>query len=301
LSLGPLDVRPSWKFQPDLSWKLSRRAGIEQANMRLLPQHWREYVTEAVCLGLFMVSAAGFATLLRHPASPLSEWNASPMAQRIPMGIAMGLTAMAIIYSPLGMRSGAHMNPAVTLTFLRLGKITARDAVGYVTGQFAGGVLGILTAAWLFRGLPAHPSVNYVATVPGAMGSLLAFAAEATISFGMMSMVLGVSNTPHLARFTGLGAGILVATFIIFEAPLSGMSMNPARTFGPSLLAHTARTLWIYFTAPPLGMLLAAERFSRRHGLSHVRCAKLHHPTTGHCIFNCAFVHPDDHSMGAPA
>jgi aquaporin Z len=193
------------------------------------------------------------------------------------------------------------MNPAVTLTFLRLGKMAAPDAIGYVAAQFAGGVIGILAAAWLFRGLPAHPSVNYIATVPGARGSLLAFAAEATISFGMMSMVLSVSNSPRLARFTGLGAGILVATFIIFEAPLSGMSMNPARTFGPSLLTHTAHTLWIYFTAPPLGMLLAAERFSRRYGLSQIRCAKLHHPTTGPCIFNCTFVHPADQNIGAPA
>jgi aquaporin Z len=133
------------------------------------------------------------------------------------------------------------------------------------------------------------------------MGSLLAFMAEATISFGMMSMVLRVSNSPHLARFTGLGAGILVATFIIFEAPLSGMSMNPARTFGPSLLAHTVRTLWIYFTAPPLGMLLAAERFARRHGLSHIRCAKLHHPAAGPCIFHCTFVHASNENMGVPA
>lgn len=269
--------------------------------MRLLPEHWREYITETACLGLFMVSAAGFATLLQHPSSPLSGWSASPMVQRIPMGIAMGLTAMAIIYSPLGMRSGAHMNPAVTLTFFRLGKIATTDAIGYVTAQFAGGALGILTAAWLYHGLPAHPSVNYVATVPGAMGSLLAFVAEATISFGMMSMVLTVSNTPGLARFTGVGAGILVATFIVFEAPLSGMSMNPARTFGPSLLAHTARTLWIYFTAPPLGMLLAAERFVRRHGRSHVRCAKLHHPAAGPCIFHCAFVHASNGNMGVPA
>jgi aquaporin Z len=279
----------------------SRPARHRRAIVRSFPEHWREYAIEATCLGLFMMSAAGWATLLQHPASPLSRWHTTPMVQRIPMGVAMGLTAIAIIYSPLGQRSGAHMNPAVTLTFFRLGKITPKDALGYVAAQFVGGVAGIVAAAWLFAGLPADPSVNYVATVPGAMGSLLAFMAEATISFGMMSMVLAVSNTPRLARFTGLGAGLLVATFIIFEAPLSGMSMNPARTFGPSLLAHTLRTLWIYFIAPPLGMLLAAERFARRHGRSHVRCAKLHHPATGPCIFNCAFVQPADEHMGVPA
>ncbi len=102
--------------------------------MRGTPSHWPEYVSEAMCLGLFMMSAAGFATLLQHPVSPLSAWSVSPLAQRIPMGVAMGLTAAALIYSPLGGRSGAHMNPALTLTFLRLGKVAPADAVGWPTG-----------------------------------------------------------------------------------------------------------------------------------------------------------------------
>ena len=257
--------------------------------MRTLSLHWPEYVIEAVCLGLFMVSAAGFATLLQHPLSPFSLSNASPLVQRIPMGLAMGLTAAAIIYSPLGRRSGAHMNPALTMTFLRLGKIAPTDAVGYVAGQFVGGIAGIVGADWLFRGLPSDPSVNYVATVPGAAGPVVAFVAEAAISFGLMLMVLDVSNTPKVARFTGLCAGSLVATYIMFEAPLSGMSMNPARTFGPAMLAHTTRSLWIYFTAPPLGMLLAAELFVRVHGHARVKCAKLHHPFNVPCIFKCGF------------
>jgi aquaporin Z len=255
-----------------------------------LRKHWPEYLIETTCLGLFMVSAAGFATLLQHPASPLADvvagWPFEAL-RRLPMGFAMGLTAIGLIYSPIGQRSGAHMNPAVTLTFFRLGKIAAVDAAYYVAAQFVGGSAGIVTAAWLFRGLPAHPAVNYVATVPGAMGSLLAFIAEASISFLMMTTVLTASNSRRAMRFTGLYAGALVATFIVFEAPLSGMSMNPARTFGSSVLAHAAGSLWIYFTAPPIGMLLAAERYLRRHGAAAIRCAKLHHPSSGPCIFNC--------------
>jgi aquaporin Z len=257
--------------------------------MRTWSQHWPEYAIEALCLGLFMVSAATFATLLQHPGSPLSGWTASPIVRRLPMGMAMGLTLMAIVYSPAGARSGAHMNPALTLTFLRLGKVRSIDAAGYIAGQFAGGTLGIVMATWILRGLPAHPSVNYVATVPGTQGSSIAFIAEAVISFGMMLMVLTVSNTPRLMKRTGLCAGLLVAACITFEAPFSGMSMNPARTLGPAMLAHTLRSLWIYFTAPLAGMLLAAEVFVRRHGRSRVTCAKLHHPCNVRCIFNCGF------------
>jgi aquaporin Z len=236
-----------------------------------------------------MVSAAGFATLLQHPASPLSGWPGSLALRRVPMGLAMGLTLIALIYSPLGRRSGAHMNPAVTLTFMRLGKVTPADATGYILGQFVGGMAGILAATWMFRGLPAHPSVNYVATVPGPHGAAVAFAAEVAISFGMMLLILTISNTPGISRLTGLCAGVLVATYIMIEAPLSGMSMNPARTLGPAILAHAKSTLWIYFTAPLIGMLLAAELYVHTRGPAYIRCAKLHHPLNVPCIFRCGF------------
>jgi aquaporin Z len=256
--------------------------------MKRLSAHWTEYAIEAICLALFMISAAGVATILQHPDSPLAGLVAAPVLQRIPMGLAMGLTAAALIYSPLGARSGAHMNPAVTLTFLRLGKVAPLDAAGYITAQFVGGAAGIALATWAFAGLPAHPSINYVATVPGAAGSGIAFAAEMLISFLMMSVVLEMSNTPRFARFTGVGAGVLVAIYIIVEAPLSGMSMNPARTLGSNVLASTLSTVWIYFTAPPIGMLLAGEWYARRHGRARVRCAKLHHPPATRCIFACS-------------
>jgi aquaporin Z len=237
-----------------------------------------------------MVSAAGFATLLQHPLSPLAGWAASPLIRRVPMGVAMGLTLIAIIYSPAGARSGAHLNPVVTLTFLRLGKVAWADACAYIAAQFSGGFIGIVIADLLFRRLPEHPAVNYVTTVPGMRGAAVAFVAESAISFGMMLMVLTVSNTPRVARVTGLASGLLVACYITLESPLSGMSMNPARSFGPALLAGTRSSLWIYFVAPPFGMLMAAELFVWVRGAQYVRCAKLHHPLNVHCIFNCGFM-----------
>jgi aquaporin Z len=255
--------------------------------MRRLAAHWPEYAIEATCLALFMVSAAGMSTLLRHPSSPIAGWSSAPLIQRIPMGLAMALTNAALIYSPLGARSGAHMNPAVTLTFLRLQKIAPVDAAAYVVAQFVGGLAGIAVATWVLAGLPAHPAVNYAATIPGSAGSTVAFAAEVTISFLLMWVVLGMSNTPQLARFTGCGASVLVATYIIVESPVSGMSMNPARSLGSNVFASVLSTLWIYFIAPPLGMLLAGEWYARRHGHASIRCAKLHHRASVPCIFHC--------------
>lgn len=259
--------------------------------MNRRPPHWPEYAIEATCLALFMIAAAGIATILQHPASPLSGWNA-PLLQRIPMGVAMGLTNAALVYSRLGARSGAHMNPAVTLTFLRLRKIAPVDAAGYVLAQFAGGFVGIWLATLAFAGLPAHPSVNFVATVPGSAGPAVAFAAEVAMSFLLMTVILRMTNTPRLARFAGVGASLLVATYIIVEAPLSGMSMNPARTLGSNALASMWSTLWVYLFAPPLGMLLAGEWYSRRNGHASARCAKLHHATSARCIFYCHYQEP---------
>ena len=80
--------------------------------MKARSAHWPEYAIEATCLALFMLSAATAATLIQHPASPIAGWTASPLAARVAMGVSMGLTCVALIYSPLGARSGAHMNPA---------------------------------------------------------------------------------------------------------------------------------------------------------------------------------------------
>ncbi len=250
-----------------------------------LTRHWPEYLMEAAGLGIFMISACVFVAILEHPASPVRQAISDPLLRRMLIGLAMGLTAIGIIYSPWGKQSGAHINPSVTLSFLRLGKVKVWDALFYTIAQFAGAIAGVLAAGMALGASIAHPSVNYATTVPGSAGLGVAFVAEFFISFGLMTAVLVVSNTHRLARFTGLFAGVLVATYITLEAPLSGMSMNPARTLGSALPAHDWTALWIYFTAPPLGMLLAAEAYLRVQGAQRIFCAKLHHQNTKRCIF----------------
>lgn len=244
---------------------------------------------EAFGLGLFMLSACSFGTLLGHPYSPVRQAIPDATLRRILMGAAMGLTAILNIYSPWGKRSGAHLNPATTLTFFRLGRVQGVDAVFYIVAQFIGGAVGVLLATSLGGALLAHPSVNYVATQPGEYGIAAAFFAEVLITLLLISVVLRVSGNEKIARFTGLFVGVMVMLYISIEAPVSGMSMNPARSFASALWAGAWQTLWLYFTAPPLGMLLAAELYRRFDGKRLAKpsrgCAKLHHQNRYRCIF----------------
>lgn len=249
--------------------------------------HWREYLIEGALLGSFMVAACGAVVLLQHPGSPVARTMKGAGRRRVAIGVLMGLTAIALISSPWGRRSGAHMNPGTTLTFLVLGRIQPWDAVFYVAAQFAGGFLGVRLARLALRHLVAHETVNYAATVPGRRGLRVAWMAEFVIAFGMMSMVLWTSNHAATAPFTGVLAGILIAVYIAIEAPLSGMSMNPARTLGSAIGARTFRGLWVYFTAPPLAMLCAAGLYVAMVGIDRVYCARLDHSGHAACIFNC--------------
>ncbi len=249
------------------------------------PVPWirREYLIEATGLALFMVSACVWVAALQHPASPLHGLIPSGDLRRALIGVAMGLTAVSLIYSPWGKRSGAHFNPAVTLTFFRLGKVAPRDLIGYTIAQFAGGTAGLALASLALGGLAAHPAVNYVATAP-AGSPWAAFGAEFFISGLLMTVVLQISNRPRLAPYTGIFAACCVALFITLEAPISGMSMNPARTFASFTHAGGWGHYWVYLLAPPLGMLSAAALYQAT-ATRGVACAKLRHVDDQPCLF----------------
>jgi len=246
--------------------------------MEALRAHWPEYLMEAAALGMFMVSACVFGVLLEHFAG---------LASRVLAGVAMGLTAVAIISSPWGQRSGAHMNPAVTLTFLSLGKIAPWDALFYAVAQFAGGVAGVLLSAQVLGAELAR--VQFVATVPGPGGPWAAFAAEFAISFLLISVVLNVANSRRFTRFTPWVADFLVAIFISVESPLSGMSMNPARTVGSAFPSRIWTGIWIYFLAPALAMVSAGQIYRHWRGAHRVFCAKFHHHNDKRSIFHCNY------------
>lgn len=250
-----------------------------------ITRHWPEYLIEGALLGAFMVGACLATVALEHPASPLRRRMPSAIARRAVVGVLMGVTAVALISSGPGRRSGAHMNPAVTLTFLVLGKVEPWDAMFYAAAQFLGGVAGVGASSAVLRHALAHPAVGYAVTLPGPRGAGAAWIAEFAIAAGMMGMVLASTSHASSAPYTGVLAGVLLAAYITFEAPLSGMSLNPARTLASARFARRYRGLWVYFTAPPAGMLSAAGLFAAASG--HAPCAKLDHSGPGTCIFRC--------------
>jgi len=247
--------------------------------------HWPEYLMEAGEMTLYMFFTCLFATLLQHPTSPLRQLIASAILRRALMGLAVGATVIAIVMTPWGKQSGGHFNPAMTFAFYRLGKVEFWDALFYFASQFTGAIIGVAIATYLLRGAPQHEAVRYAVTVPGVYGDTGALIAELTISFILMTTVLFVSNREVLSRYTPYFVGALYAMFITFETPLSGMSMNPARTFGSAFHAGYWHGLWIYFVAPTLGMLVAGEVFLRIRGGVPPYCAKLHHTNHKRCIF----------------
>lgn len=162
-----------------------------------------------------------------------------------------GLIVMAVIYS-FGNVSGAHINPAVTIAFAVAGRFKRSEVLPYVGSQLTGAALAAYTLKFLF---PAHATLG--ATIP-AIGSLPAFAFEVLLSFLLMLIILNVS-TGHMEKGIMAGAAIggMVGLEALFGGPVTGASMNPARSFGPAVAAWRPTFLWLYLLAPVAGTVLA--------------------------------------------
>jgi aquaporin Z len=259
--------------------------GARSAN-EALRQHWPEYLIEAFGLGMIMLVSVVAVAALEVPLVP-ALGTLDPFVRRALVGLCIAGTVVALVYSRWGRQSGAHFNPSVTLTFLLLGRVRPWDAAFYAVSQVAGGLAGILIARLLLGDLVSHPPVRWIVTVPGAPGVGKAFAAEVFCSFLLMTVVLVLGGLPRLAKLTGLAAGVLIFNYILFESPISGFSLNPARSFASALPAGVWAAFWIYLLAPPAGMLVAAllNRYAR---LPRMACAKLIHDDDVRCI-HCGF------------
>ncbi|KAB8191929.1 aquaporin family protein [Nonomuraea phyllanthi] len=252
---------------------------------------WREVAAEfagTALLLLLVVSAivAGFA-----PGSPLVETVPNEDLRRLLTGVLTATSAALIVYSPLGRISGGHLNPSVTTAFWVLGKMTSGSALKYSAAQVAGAITGALGALLVWGGAAA--SVRVGATVPRLGGVATALVAEAVMTFLLLTLILTFVDRPRLMPYTAAASASLVAVLVFTESPVSGTSLNPARSIGPALVGAVWTGLWVYLVAPLLGALTAALLHRRLWGT--VACAKLMHDDTYPCHFlNCAYTPPGD-------
>lgn len=216
---------------------------------------------EALGLAIFMISACFFSALLESQSSQVHRALADSSDRVLIMGIMMGLTALFIFYSPFTSPSGSQINPAVTIAFLRLGKIQKWDAIYYIIFQFIGGTLAVYIMAGLMGDMLTASPVNFAVTVPGKHGLWAAAFAEFFIAFIMMCTVLFTSDHKKLKKYTRMIAAFLVCINVIVAGPVSGFGMNPARTFASALPANTWTAFWIYLFIPVIAMLCAAEYY----------------------------------------
>lgn len=222
-------------------------------------KNYRYYLQEALGLGIFMVSACFFGAMLLSPKSPWVHAIPELMTRNILMGLAMGSTALFIFYSPFTAPSGSQINPAVTLSFLRLGKMCRYDALFFIIFQAAGGAVAVFTMQELMGNMLVDAPVRSVVTVPGKYGAWGALFAELSISFITMSMVLFSSHHTRLRKYTRHFSALLVCCWVVFAGPISGFGMNPARSLASAWPSGIWNSFWIYLVIPFAGMLLATE------------------------------------------
>lgn len=169
------------------------------------------------------------------------------------VGIAFtfGLIVLSMIYA-FGDISGAHLNPAVTLGFLSARRISAHRAFGYIIFQVLGGLLASYILFLLFGNV-----ASLGATLP-AYSSGQSFGLELILTWILMLVILCVSTgSKEVGTMAGIAVGGIIALEALFAGPISGASMNPARSLAPALLSGNFQSLWVYVTAPFLGAVLA--------------------------------------------
>ena len=218
---------------------------------------------EAVCLGLFMVSAFAFGTLLEHPASLLHQTIPNAMLRRFLMGLAMGGTAIAIIYSPWGKQSGGHLNPAMTFAFFRLGKLYFWDAVFYGVAQFTGAIIAAYALKLLFPSEVQAITRLGGQSIASSVTLLQAVVLEAIATFFLVFVVFGTAVDPRAPKVGGFAIGLTIAADILAIGPLTGASMNPARSFGPAVVTGIFEGQTAFWVGPLVGGIVAALLYDK--------------------------------------
>ncbi len=206
----------------------------------------------AEAFGTFAVVFAGTGAVVVN--------DTSGAVTHVGVALTFGLVVLAMIYA-VGDVSGAHLNPAVTVGFFLARRFAGRQVVPYIACQCLGAAAASLTLRAMF---PDHPTLG--ATLPaGSAGQ--SFVMEAVLTLILMVVVLSVSSgSKEKGVMAGVAVGAVIALEALFAGPVSGASMNPARSLAPAVVAGRLEHLWVYLTAPVLGAGLGVVVSAVLHG-----------------------------------
>jgi aquaporin Z len=255
------------------------------------PIPWHAWAAEFA--GTFIMVAWGLSAVvfMMSASSPMHSLMPVYRIRLLLTGILFAAGGTLVVYSPLGQRSGGHINPAVSLTFWMLGKMKGRDMAFYAMAQFLGGLAGaglvkVLWGEWA-------TSVNAGVTMPAPWISPAGAAGvEFLITGSLLFVILFFVSHPKFHLWTGFAAGVWVAFLVFAEAPVTGTSLNPARSLGPAVVTDTYRNLWVYFLGPLGGASAIALLWKPTvtAGARSVFCAKLFHTDRYRChLADCHF------------
>jgi aquaporin Z len=237
--------------------------------------HWGPWLCELFGTATLLAGGLSAVFLDFGPSSPVAALLPSTSARLLLTGLLFAGTGSLVALSPLGRRSGAHLNPSVTLAFWTQRKVHPHDLAGYILAQLVGALTAgaCLRLAWGNTARTLHLGT----TQPGhGFSPLDAAGLETIMTASLVLMIFFFTSHTRTARWTPLGNWLLVATLVWQGAPYTGTSLNPARSIAPALLAPHLDNLWVYIAGPSAGALLAAAVFAAfRH--TNTLTAKLFH------------------------
>jgi aquaporin Z len=236
--------------------------------------HWRIWFAEAVGTAALVLGALSAVAFVLGDGSPVGSVVTSESARLLITGVLVGGCVCLVVVSPVGRLSGAHINPAVTLAFGVVGRVSVREVVGYLVAQLAGALAGASAFRILWGSIAL--SVDGGVTHP-TVETPIAIAVEAGMTALLLAMIFLFLSREQLMRWTPLMLWALVGALVWQGSPYTGTSLNPARSAGPAVAFSDFADLWLYLVAPALGALVIAGIWRRRHPSRHPQTARLWH------------------------
>jgi aquaporin Z len=220
----------------------------------------KKYLAELIGTFVLVLMGCGSAVLAGKDFSGLAGTGT------VGISLAFGIAVLAMVYT-IGGISGCHINPAVSISMLAAGKIGAKDAAAYITAQCIGGVLGAAALFGIAIGNPNYSlAVNglgqngFDLASPAGYSMISAFLAEVLLTFIFLLVIFGSTSERAPKGFAGISIGLSLVLIHLVGIPVTGTSVNPARSLGPAIIAGgtALNQLWLFWAAPIIGALLAA-------------------------------------------